>query len=123
MPSPAERLEELRKLFQRHAFRYGRESELQEAIADLLMAAGIAAERERQLDEHSRPDFMLEGGIALEVKVKGTWADAALQCYRYQQHPEVKAVLLVSGAPWARPGVMPEICGTPFHVVKARRAF
>ncbi|MND19415.1 hypothetical protein D3C80_97300 [compost metagenome] len=123
MLSPVECLENLHNLFKRHAFRYGSEAELQEAIADLLMAACINAKREYRLDEHSRPDFLVEGGIALEVKVKGTWAEAARQCYRYQKHPEVKAVLLVSGAAWALHGIMPEIDNTPFYVVKARRAF
>lgn len=72
------------------------ERDLQAAIAEVLTRNGIAFEREVSLSARDRPDFMLDPGLALEVKVKGPVSEVIRQLSRYVESPRVSAVLLVT---------------------------
>lgn len=90
----------LAQLLQRHRFRIGNELELQDGIEQVLAAAGLAFARERALSRPDRPDFLVEGGTAIEVKTKGSLADLLRQVSRYAQHDQVSAVLCVGTPAW-----------------------
>lgn len=90
----------LADLLERHRFRCGSEHELQDGIEHVLTGAGVAFGREMALSLPDRPDFLIAGGIALEVKTKGSLQDLLRQVSRYALHDSVKAVLCVGTPAW-----------------------
>jgi hypothetical protein len=81
-------------------FRFNDETDLQDGIALALGKAGIRYEREKILGPLDRPDFLLESHIVLEIKIKGSLADALRQINRYTKHEAVRSVLLVGTPSW-----------------------
>lgn len=86
------------------------EKAVQAEISCLLDREGIRHRREVLLSEGSVVDFMIEGGIAVEVKLKASKRAVYRQCERYCEHEQVKALVLVSGTAM---GLPPEIKGKP----------
>lgn len=86
---------ELARLLEGYRLDASSESVLQDGIAAALTDAGVVFEREARLDALSRPDFMV-GGLAIEVKVGGSWAALVRQLHRYAGHERVKGLLVVS---------------------------
>jgi hypothetical protein len=95
----------LRRTLGSARFRYTSELELQDGIAELFTARGIAFERERQLGP-DRVDFFI-AGIAIEVKIEGSLSDVTRQLHRYSEHPDVTGVVLVTTR--ARHNAMPNL--------------
>lgn len=85
---------------ERCRFRFNDEKELQAGIALALDMAGITYQREKVLSPEDRPDFLVAGHIALEIKIKGSVAQALRQINRYTAHPEISTVLLVGTPGW-----------------------
>jgi hypothetical protein len=66
-------------------------------IATLLAAEGLAFVREHRLSGRDRLDFLVEGGIAVEVKMNRTAPAAILrQLERYAEHDAVQALILAT---------------------------
>lgn len=86
---------------------------VQEKISGILEAHGIAHKREVVLGPGDRPDFMIEGGIALEVKLKAGKRAIYRQCERYCEYDAVKGLILVSATAMGFPR---EIHGKPTWV-------
>lgn len=84
----------------RYRFRFTEESDLQKGIAAALQANGIAFHREEALSARDRPDFLLDGGVAIEVKIAGSLSDLLRQVARYLEHDEIRAVLVVGSPGW-----------------------
>jgi hypothetical protein len=73
------------------------EKELQDAIESALAKNMIAFRREPILTKRDRPDFFLTvTGTVIEVKIKGSASDVALQVLRYASHPDVKEIVIVT---------------------------
>lgn len=73
------------------------EKELQDAIEAALEKNMIAFRREPILTKHDRPDFFeITTGTVIEVKIKGSASDVALQVLRYASHPDVKEIIIVT---------------------------
>jgi len=73
------------------------EKRAQQNIADALLNAGWAHEREHRLSDQDIVDFMVNDGIAVEVKLKknrkrSVWK----QLCRYAEHDAVQVLVLVS---------------------------
>lgn len=83
-------------LLERHAFRFTRERELQDGIARVLEQAHIPFHREASLDGAGTIDFLVGGGLGLEVKIAGTLAEVTRQLHRYADHARVDALVLVT---------------------------
>lgn len=98
-------------------FRFCSEGDLQKGIELALQQALLPYERERPLSERDRPDFMVGAGLAIEVKIKGTLAQALRQISRYTEHQRVVAVLLVGTPFWMR-DVPPTINGKPIYAMR-----
>jgi len=81
-------------------FRFARERDLQDGVAAVLTQAGIGFVRERALGPRDRPDFLTEGGVAVEIKIQGSRAECLRQVARYATHSEVTAVLVVGTPHW-----------------------
>lgn len=81
-------------------FRFCDEDDLQKGVAQALDNVGINYEREKVLGPQDRPDFLIDGHIALEIKVKGSVAQALRQVNRYALHEQISSVLLVGSPGW-----------------------
>lgn len=92
MEEPKALLESIRST----RFRYTSEDDLQKGISAVLQAAGISHKREHRLDAKSRIDFMVEGGLGIEVKVDGSVASLGYQVLRYLQCEEIKGIVVVT---------------------------
>ena len=118
-----------------HSFRFVTEFDLQDGIAQILDGAGLVYEREKVIDKSNRFDFWLPSpeesarGTVIEVKIKGTLAQAMRQVDRYMRLPEVDGVVLATSTPWGKllsmkdaAPFMPSWGGKPFEVVRIRRS-
>lgn len=85
----------LLKALRAYSFTFTTEGELQRGIAAALAAAGIDHQREVNLGDSSRIDFMV-GRVGVEVKINGTPADLIRQVHRYAQFDELDEILVVT---------------------------
>ncbi|MDT8901143.1 hypothetical protein [Anaeroselena agilis] len=72
------------------------EYKLQSMVADVLREAGLPAEKEYRLGPRSRIDFLVEGGIGVEVK-KGKPPKLAViaQIERYAACHQITGIILI----------------------------
>lgn len=100
----------------RFRYLFGSEVQLQEAVSEVLTAAGETVTREQILDRKNRADVMLPDGILVEVKVDGTLSSALRQCDRYSALSSVRGIVLASTVSWARRPLVarPRMGGKPF---------
>lgn len=100
------------------------EVDLQDEIAERLDRAGIWHQREARLSPEDRIDFLVEGGIGIEVK-SGVQNRSAVrtQLVRYAQHEKVNALILATERNLAvfadelSPPLKPLLCGKLFFNV------
>jgi hypothetical protein len=97
-------------------YSFNDEKQLQVGISELLTKGDFVYRREAPLGEAGVVDFLLEGGLAIEVKVDGTWTGVVRQLHRYALRPEVRELLLVTSC--NRHADMPEtLAGKPVRVL------
>lgn len=72
------------------------EKDLQDGIAEALARGGLGFEREVRLAPRDVVDFLVEGGVGVEVKVEGAVGAILRQLARYARSDRVKALLLVT---------------------------
>lgn len=119
MPSPTPPEFELTYLCQViNAYRYNFQDEntLQEGMAVALTNNAIDFEREVRLDAKNRPDFMI-GTVAIEVKIKGTFAEFMRQAQRYVALEQISALIVVGTPKWL-PAVPSTLLGKPVYSVR-----
>lgn len=106
------------------AYRYSFSSEtgLHKGMAEALRRAGIPFEQEVIAGPSERFDFLVDGGIVIEAKIKRSMPEALAQCLRYAQRNEVKAVVLAASRFWANVSVGDSVGGKPFVMVKLQRS-
>lgn len=98
-------------------FRFVDEDDLQKGVAQALNRINVRYEREKVLSPQDRPDFLIDGHIALEIKIKGSIAQALRQVNRYAQHDQVSSVLLVGSPGWLN-RVPNSIGGKPVYALR-----
>ncbi len=79
------------------------EKRLQAAIEEEFQRRGVVFEREARLSAADRPDFIVQGRIVLEVKIKGQRRSIYKQVERYAQHDDVDELLLITNVPMGMP--------------------
>jgi hypothetical protein len=109
-------LERLCKVFSSYRYNFQDEGSLQEGLAVALTRSGIEFEREVRLDSHNRPDFMI-GSVAVEVKIKGTFAQFLRQAARYLELDQVSALIVVGTPKWM-PAVPATLLDKPIYTVR-----
>lgn len=110
-------------LLGQHRFRYDGEKDLQEGIARVLRDAGIPFQREVKLDDAGVIDFVVQGGIGIEVKVRGSLTAMTIQVHRYMRQDRIRSLLIVTTSARLRQ-VPQEMNGKPVVVCwLARGAF
>lgn len=103
-------------------FSFSSEDDLQRGIDQVLTDRGIPHQREVVLSPKDRIDFMLDGGVGIEVKIGGSAADLTRQVYRYCREEKIRAVIVVSSR--LRLGKLPdEMAGKPVRFLPIARAF
>lgn len=105
---------EVIRLVQRSRLDLSSEKHLQEDMAKVLQAAGIAYEREKRLSAKDIPDFLIASGVVVECKMrnKSKKMDIFKQLERYATYPEVTAIILASNVTM---GLPPVIQGKPVY--------
>ena len=81
-------------------FRFTSEEDLQQGIEIALQQSSLPFEREKVLSTRDRPDFVVDHQFAIEIKIKGTLAQALRQISRYAEHAQITAILLVGTPHW-----------------------
>lgn len=119
-------VDSLAALLGRFAFRYSSEEQLHQRIASVLEAADWKFDREVRADDANRFDFLVAGGVVIEVKVDGSASAALRQVERYAALPSVNGILLASTESWAGLRLRNEVRragwhGKPLGMVRIRR--
>lgn len=86
----------LAELLSGHRFRYDTEKDLQAGIARVLTDAGIPFEREVQIGDAGRIDFIVDGGIGIEVKIKGALTAMTIQVHKYTRQDVLKELVIAT---------------------------
>lgn len=115
-PHPSEVI----RLVEKTPIVFGNEKSVQEQLSEILATAGIPHGREVVLGPGDIVDFMIEGGTALEVKLKAPKRAIYRQCVRYCSHPQVKALILATATAMGFPE---EINGKPCWVASLGRSW
>lgn len=106
----------------RVAYRFSNEVELQHGLSVAMLQAGLEHNREVVLTKRDRIDFLLPGGIGIEVKIDGSISALTRQLFRYGELPQITSLVVVVGKNTL--GNLPAaINGKPVHVVRIVRAF
>jgi len=82
-------------LLSTHQFAHSDEDELQCAIGEVLVSAGVEFERESRIGARERIDF-LASDVGIEVKIKGSRAAVARQLYGYARSPRIGSLVLAT---------------------------
>lgn len=104
------------KVFSAYRYNFQDEISLQDGMAIALERSEIAFEREVRLDARNRPDFMI-GSVAVEVKIKGTFAEFLRQANRYLALEQISALIVVGTPKWM-PAVPVTLLGKPIYTVR-----
>jgi hypothetical protein len=116
------RLRAIAALLSKQVYLYRDEATLHTAIQAVLEGAGwpVAHEQRSRDGGKNRFDFFHVGGIVIEIKIKGSLADALRQCVRYCKDTEVQGILLAAACDWAARA--PEVdFEKPVQIVRLRR--
>ena len=75
-------------------FRWSGEEDLRDGLEAVLREEGVAHERECVLGPKDRIDFLVDGGLGVEVKVARGVSAITRQLHRYAQHERIAALVL-----------------------------
>lgn len=89
------------------------EISLHQKMEDVFTNYGISFKREVFLSKTDKVDFLIDGNLALEVKIKGSAMNIYRQCERYCTHDSVTGIILASSKPM---GLPKNICGKPAYL-------
>ena len=89
------------------------ERDLSDSVERLLV--GRVYDREHRLTARDRLDFLV-GGVAVEVKIAESLAGLTRQCFRYAEHVDVHAILVITTLNRLR-RLPPSMCEKPVLVL------
>lgn len=101
-----------------HRYRFTNEDELQRGIAEVLLSVGCGFSREFP-SRVGRIDFLLAGGICLEVKVDGSRAALLRQLSRYARSGQFDGLIVVASRRRLIAEFPAELEGVPLQAVLA----
>lgn len=90
----------------------GDEKQLQAAIAEALDEVGIVYSREHTLGPGDCVDFLVDGKVAVECKLRASKRQIYRQLLRYADSADVECIVLVTNTAMGLPS---EIKGTPAY--------
>lgn len=92
------------------------EKQVQAAIGQALQAAKLPFEAEYRLSPQDIPDFLVDGSVVIEVKMKASRALILRQLSRYARHEQVRALMLVSPRFTTIGGMPDQVLQVPLYV-------
>ncbi|MBP2232518.1 hypothetical protein J2847_005847 [Azospirillum agricola] len=99
------------RLIAGHRFDLSNEKVAQAELESILIKAEIPFEREHRLSARDIVDFLVDGGVAVEMKIRGHQKMAVYQqLARYARHETVREVVLITNMAM---GLPEEIEGKP----------
>ncbi len=98
-------------------YRAARERDLQDSIEMVLRDNGFGVERECRLSPRDRPDFLVDGCVAVEVKMRASGSAVLSQLVRYAAHGRVQAVVVATPRLSSLSGIPAEILGVAVRMV------
>lgn len=101
----------------RRIYRAAREAALQDGIEQVLQEHGFRVDREFRLSRGDRPDFLVDGCVAVEVKMRASGSSVLAQLARYAGHERVKALVVATPRLSSLSGMPAEILGVPVRMV------
>lgn len=107
----------------RHTYRWTTEHDLQQGIGAVLAQGFEHCRAEAAISPKDRPDFLVyaeDCTVAVEVKVRGSFALILRQLGRYAQHDRVDALVLAAGRRTLLPGMPTTLLGKPVISVLTR---
>jgi hypothetical protein len=115
----------LTTLLSSYRFVVASEQELQRSVAQALRVERVAFAEEVSLGAGERIDFLCEGGIGLELKIKGSPSEVLLQLQRYAASEAVTELVLVTTRiqHHAMLGSQRTVGGKPLRVVRVAGGF
>jgi len=96
------------------------EKEVQSELEGLLIKNSISNQREFKLSDKDIPDFMLDDGTIIEVKIKGPKRSIYRQIERYAKDDKVKTIVLITNRSLGFPS---EINSKPCYVINLSLAW
>lgn len=102
-------------LLESYIHRGARETHIHDSIKQVLKMGAVRFKHECQLSEKDRPDFFVEGLVAIEVKMNAAKDDVVLQLGRYANLPQVRALIIATPKSTSLVGLPNEILGTPLY--------
>ena len=103
-----------------YRFDFSCESTLQQQLEQVLRSNDILFRREVVVSPKDRIDFLLDGGMGIEVKIQGAPSAIYRQCRRYCQSDLITSLLLVTGRSMGLPET---IEGKDCHVLLLGRSW
>lgn len=108
---------------QRYRYRFSSEVSLHDGMAQALTEGRIAFKREFVAGPQDRFDFLVEPGIVIEAKIKGSLSTALHQVDRYAARDDVRAIVIATTRFWSGTLVQnPTLRGKPLRAVKLNGA-
>ena len=109
------------RLLQSGRFDLSSEKRLQADIEALFLAKGVVFEREARVAPRDIPDFLVDGCIAVECKMRNAKKmDVFKQMSRYSELPNVKVLILASNLSMVIP---PTLNGKPALMASLSRGW
>jgi hypothetical protein len=87
---------QLAELLSGYRFRYDCEKDLQDGIARILTEVGVPFEREVTLGDAGRIDFVVDGRVGVEVKIKGALTAMTIQVHKYTRQDAIEELLIAT---------------------------
>ena len=114
--------QEVARILTKHRFVLSNEKTLQMEIEKLFVDNSLVFRREYFLDvsKHNIVDFMVKGGIGIEVKLRCNKRAIYEQLLRYSQFEEVQELILVTAT---NTGMPTELNGKPVRIINISRAW
>lgn len=113
---------ELVRMLERQRLDLSSEKHLQEGIEQDFLSQGIVFEREKRLSARDIPDFLVDGGVVIECKLrnKARKIEVFKQLTRYAEYPEVTAIILAANFTM---GLPPDIKSKPVYVASLSKGW
>ena len=110
------------RLLERYQLDLSTEKHLQAGVEAAFIEGEIAFEREKRLSPRDIPDFLVDGGIVVECKLRGKSRkiDVYHQLVRYAAHADVSAIVLASNSVM---GLPTKIDGKPVYAASLSRGW
>lgn len=110
-------IEQIARALRRARYRRATEALFQADIAEVLekLVGTSGFTKEAKIGPRERIDFMVEGGIGIEAKIKGDARAIYRQLERYAACDEITGLILITGKAMGCPDT---INGKPVHMVR-----